>query len=125
MKREFKAGELVFHEDYFNDDLNGFGRILEDVVLEDANDLTVVEVNNSGENETTADRIYKIAEKRICPRCGCVLLHEFHETRDAYTYVCPDCDENFFAIEARRVSDSEWSKCLTDSIGRFMTDEIW
>lgn len=33
MKREFKAGELVFHEDYFNDDLNGFGRMLEDVVL--------------------------------------------------------------------------------------------
>ena len=122
MKREFKKGEMMFHHDYYNDDLRGFGRVLEDVVVEDADDLMLVEVNNSGENETTADRVYRIDEQLQCCRCGCVVVDE-HDVNIDYPYYCPDCDENKYRIDVTQVDDEDWASVLNDSIGRFLPEE--
>lgn len=122
MKREFKAGEIIFHEDYFNADLNGFGKVLEDIIVDDADDMILVEVNHSGENETTADRVYRVDEQLQCCRCGCVVVDEY-DTNNDYPYYCPDCQENKYRIEVTQVDDEDWGECLKDSIGRFLPEE--
>ena len=34
MKREFKEGEIIFNFDYWNADLNGFGKVIKDTIVE-------------------------------------------------------------------------------------------
>ena len=121
MKREFKAGEVIFHYDYLNDDLHGFGKVLKDVVTENDDDIILIEVNNSGECETTADRVYKIATRRICHRCGCVVLAEHGNI--GYPYYCPDHDENLYNRETDFIGMEQFKECLKDSIGRFLPEE--
>lgn len=120
MKRTFKKGEEIFAWNYLEPDLNGFGIVLKDVETKDDSDIVYIQVNSSGETEETADRIYKIADNLICPKCGCVLLHEHGDIRDDYPYYCPDCDENMFECESVEVDDRYFKMCLEDSIGRFM-----
>ena len=122
MKREFKAGDVIFHYDYLNDDLHGFGKVLREAVVEYNDDMMLVEVNRSGENETTSDRVYKISEQLQCCRCGCVVVDE-HYTNTDYPYYCPDCQENKYRIDVTQVDDDDWDECLKDSIGRFLPED--
>lgn len=119
MKRIFKKGEEIFAWNYLEPDLNGFGIVLEDKEVEEDDEIVYIQVNGSGENQETADRIYKLAPNRICSRCGCVVCVEHDEDID-YPYYCPDCQENKYRIEVTQVDDEDWDECLKDSIGRFM-----
>ena len=122
MKRVFKKGEAIFAWNYLERDLNGFGIVLEDTITEDDSDIVYIQVNGSGENEETADRIYKLAENRICCRCGRVVCIEHDEELD-YPYYCPDHDENLFEFETTEVNDEEFARCFQDSVGRFYYEE--
>lgn len=122
MRREFKKGEEIFAWNYLERDLNGFGIVLEDKVVDDDDEIVYIKVNGSGENEETADRIYKVANNKICSRCGCVLLHE-HEEEIDYPYCCPYCDENKFGFEVTKTNDEEFARCFEDSVGRFYYEE--
>ena len=122
MKREFKAGDIIFHEDYLDRSMHGFGRILKDAVVENADDTVLVSVNDGGKSRTMGDFVYKLSEGMICPRCRCVLLREHHITNDMYPHFCPDCDENFFSIETIRVSYDAWRAYLKEIKERFKTE---
>lgn len=119
MKRTFKKGEEIFAWNYLERDLNGFGIVLEDKEVEEDDEIVYIQVNGSGENQETADRIYKLAPNRICSRCGCVLCIEHDEDID-YPYYCPDHDENLYGFETTEVDDEVYARCFQDSMGRFM-----
>ena len=119
MNRKFKKGEEIFAYNYLEPDLNGFGIVLEDKEVEEDDEIVYIQVNGSGENQETADRIYKLAPNRICSRCGCVLCIEHDEDID-YPYYCPDHDENLYGFETTEVDDEVYARCFQDSVGRFM-----
>lgn len=123
MKREFKKGEEIFALNPIERDLNGFGRVLEDKVVYEDDEIVYIQVNSSGEVEETANRIYKLAPNRICSRCGCVVCVEHIEMEGEYPYYCPDHDENLYGIETEIVDDETYSICFQDSIGRFLYEE--
>lgn len=131
MKREFKKGEEIFAWNYLEPDLNGFGIVLEDKVVEEDDEIVYIQVNSSGENQETADRIYKLAPNRICSRCGCVVCIEHNdftteqdeEDDHNYPYYCPDHDENLFEFETTEVDDEVYARCFQDSVGRFLPEE--
>ena len=57
--------------------------------------------NEYGKYTANLMDIYRKSDK-FCPHCGGPLYHEkYDNTRDHYPYFCPECDENFFEIEAR------------------------
>lgn len=118
MKRTFHEGEEIFAWNYLEPDLNGFGVVLEDKIVEEDDEIVYIQVNSSGENQETADRIYKLAPNRICCRCGCVVCVEHVEEVD-YPYYCPHHDENLFEFETTEVDDEVYARCFQDSIGRF------
>lgn len=122
MKRTFKKGEEIFAWNYLERDLNGFGIVLEDKEVEEDDEIVYIQVNCSGENQETADRIYKLAPNRICSRCGCILCIEHDEDID-YPYYCPDHDENLYGFETTEVDDDVYERCFQDSVGRFMCVE--
>ena len=122
MKREFKKGEVVFVWNYWEADLNGFGKVLQDKVVDSGDEIVLVEVNKSGELEEVADKIFKLMPRRICSKCGCAILAE-HEGNAKYPYYCPCCDENMYTFETQQVSCKEYNECLKDSIGRFLPEE--
>lgn len=99
-KRFFKAGEKVFNlEPCAGDsDLRDWAAVCQDTTVEKADEIVLIEMQNGGENETTADSLYQIAEGKFCPRCGEQLCVEHHPELD-YPYYCPQCDENFYNIE--------------------------
>lgn len=121
MKREFKEGEEIFAWNHLEPDLNGFGIVLEDKVVEYDDEIVYIQVNSSGENQETADRIYKLAPNRICCRCGCVVCIEHDEDLD-YPYYCPDHDENLIEFETTEVDDEVYARCFQDSVGRFLPE---
>lgn len=123
MKRCFKKGEEIFAWNYLEPDLNGFGIVLEDKVVEEDDEIVYIQVNSSGEIEETADRIYKLAPNRICSRCGCVVCVEHIEMDGEYPYYCPDHDENLYGIETDVVDDETYQECFQDSVGRFLYEE--
>lgn len=108
-------------DNYFEKDLHGFGRVLKTVRTEFSDDIVLVEVNNSGETEVTADRVYPIARNRICKKCSCVVLNGPHEDafQQPWPYYCPDCDGEMTTQETMRVTPEEFKECLKDSTGRF------
>lgn len=122
MKREFKKGEIVFVWNHWEADLNGFGQVLKDEVAENGDEIVLVQVNNSGEVEEVADKIFKLMPRRICAKCGCAILVE-HEEDAKYPYYCPCCDENMYTVETTQVSYAEYDECLKDSIGRFLPED--
>ena len=99
-KRFFKAGEKVFNlEPCAGDsDLRDWAAVCKDTTVEEADEIVLIEMQNGGENETTADSLYQIADGKFCPRCGGQLCIEHHPELD-YPYYCPQCDENFYNIE--------------------------
>lgn len=119
MGRIFKKGEQIFAYNYHERDLNGFGIVLEDKIVEEDDEIVCIQVNSSGENQETADRIYKLAPNRICSRCGCVVCVEHVKMEGEYPYYCPDHDENLYGIETDVVEDDEYLECLRDSMRRF------
>ena len=118
MKREFKKGEEIFAYNYLEPDLNGFGIVLKDTITEQDSDIVYIEVNSSGENEETADRIYKIADNRLCAKCGGVICYEHNDTLWDYPYYCPRCNENLFEAETKEMDKTAYNLHFVKSILR-------
>lgn len=57
MKKNFKKKQLIFNYNYFAKDLHGFGEVLKTTKIESGDDVVLIQVNESGECETTADRL--------------------------------------------------------------------
>lgn len=121
MKRHFKEGETIFHHDCRNDDLRGFGKVLEDIVVENDDDIVLIKVNHSGETQAFAEDIYKISKNRVCADCGCVVCVEHHEDID-YPYYCPDAEENKLGVETNVVPYNRYKTMLEESRGRFLSE---
>lgn len=57
--------------------------------------------NEDHERFASLMEVYRKSDK-VCKHCGGPLYHEHYDnTRDHYPYFCPECDENFFEVEAR------------------------
>lgn len=123
--RKFKKGQEVFINDTMEPDLRGFGKILVDTETTEDDNIVLNQVNKSGENEEDAGNIYKLAEGKICRKCGCVVCVEHKNfTSDSdlpdshnYPYYCPKCDENLFHFEVEDTDDYE--NCLQRSKDEF------
>lgn len=124
MKREFKEGEIIFSFDYWNAGLNGFGKVIKDTIVESGDDIVLTEVKLSGENESDANKVFKIANNLLCRKCSCVVLHEHEEDVD-YPYYCPSCDENLYSCEVDKVDDEVFTEYLHHSMARFSDDEYY
>ena len=121
MKKNFKKKQLIFNYNYLAKDLHGFGEVLKATKVESGDDIVLIQVNESGECETTADRLYVPAGDRICRKCGCVVLKQGNkEQHEIYPYFCPDCDEDLFTKDTVKVKAKEYLECLKDSRGRFI-----
>jgi hypothetical protein len=123
MKREFKEGEIIFNNDRYAGDLLGFGTILRDTEVEFGDEFVLTQVKLSGENESLASEVYKLAPNRICSRCGCVVCVEHVEMEGEYPYYCPWHDENLYEIETDVVNKEDFTEYLHDSMERFSDDE--
>lgn len=44
--------------------------------------------------------------KRICIRCGNIVLPETGSLRKEYPFYCPECDENMYEFETELVEEN-------------------
>ena len=115
MGREFKKGEKIFNYDWQEKDLHGFGEVLMDAETNYEDSIVLIKANHSGEIEAQAEMVYKVAENRICRKCGCVVCHEHYKTFEDIPYFCPSCDEGMFDFETTELGINQFAEAFRKS----------
>ena len=119
MERSFREGETIFC-DYREPYQHRFGVVLreEEEIYDD--EIMLVSFNHSGETEMRSDAIYKIAENRVCTRCGGVVCIDHCVCLDAMPYYCPSCEEGMFEFETQEVHMNQFAEALRATERRFV-----
>lgn len=123
MPREFKQGEIIFADNHQDIDLRGFGVVLreEEEIYDD--ETMLISVNLSGETETYAEDVYKIADNRICIYCGGAVCVDHNAFSDELPYYCPSCEEGMFDFETKEVHMNQFAMALAETRKRFLPNE--
>lgn len=67
----------------------------------------------------------KNRKKKLCPKCSSVLRYEKNkELKKEYTYVCLNCDENFYSTEAVKTQKKNKNKSISKNIIENILKEI-
>ena len=120
MRQKFNKGQIIFHYSFNEEDLHGYGTILKDTVASNAEDIVLIQVNESGECETYADRIMIPSKDTVCKKCGCVICKEPDYTTGVHhLHYCPNCDDYKTFPETEKKDPSDFKKRLDDSIEEF------